>query len=64
MGTFAIALNLIVVAEKHQVDIPKSTQNVIYQWFTEQTKTELKELKGEAKVGFNVLEAFSLQLQN
>ncbi len=60
---FAIALNLMVEAKKHQVDIPKSTQNAIYQWFAEQTKTDFKELKGEAKVGVNLLEAFSLQLQ-
>jgi KAP family P-loop domain len=60
---FAIALNLMVEAEKNQVDIPKSTQNAIYQWFAEQTKTDFKELKGEAKAGINLLEVVSLQLQ-
>ena len=60
---FAIALNLMVEAEKHRVSIPKSTQNAIYKWFAEQTQTDIKELKVEAKGGFNLLETFSLQLQ-
>ncbi|KAM3102703.1 hypothetical protein ACKFKF_03050 [Phormidesmis sp. 146-12] len=60
---FAIALNLMVEAEKHQVEVPKTTQNAIYKWFAEQTQTDVKELKGEAKVGINLLEAVSLQLQ-
>ena len=60
---FAIALNLMVEAEKHRVDIPKSTQDAIYKWFAEQTKTDFKEIKGEAKAGFNLLNAVSLQLQ-
>jgi AAA ATPase domain len=60
---FAIALSLMVEAEKNQVEIPKSTQDAIYQWFAEQTKTDFKELKGEAKAGINLLEMVSLQLQ-
>ncbi|MGV0024699.1 P-loop NTPase fold protein [Phormidesmis priestleyi] len=60
---FAIALNLMVEAEKNQVEILKSTQDAIYQWFAEQTTTDFKELKGEAKAGINLLDIVSLQLQ-
>ncbi|MBW4696044.1 MAG: ATP-binding protein [Lyngbya sp. HA4199-MV5] len=60
---FAIALNLMIEAEKHEVAIPKATQAVIYKWFAEQTQTDTKELKGEASFGIDLLKAVTLKLQ-
>jgi hypothetical protein len=60
---FAIALNLMLEGEKAEINIPKSTRDVIYRWFADQTQTNIQELKGEASVGMNLLELFSLKLQ-
>ncbi|MBW4580922.1 MAG: AAA family ATPase [Tildeniella nuda ZEHNDER 1965/U140] len=61
---FAIAVKLMRFAETSQPPIPisQATQDALYRWFAEQTQTDVKEVKGEASFGLNLLKLIELKL--
>jgi energy-coupling factor transporter ATP-binding protein EcfA2 len=51
---FAIAVNLMLEAEKQQIEIPKSIKDSFYKWFAKRTRTEIDTpISGEVSVGFD-----------
>jgi hypothetical protein len=51
---FAIAINLMLEAEKQQIEIPKSIKDSFYKWFAKRTRIETDTpISGEASVGFD-----------
>lgn len=51
---FAIAVNLMLEAEKQQIEIPNSIKDSFYKWFAKRTRTEIDTpISGEASVGFD-----------
>jgi hypothetical protein len=46
---FAIAVNLMLEAEKQQIEIPKSTKDSFYKWFAKRTRTGDCETNGAGK---------------
>ncbi len=50
---FAIAVNLMEEAEQQSITIKKSTKESFYNWFAEQTKTNINEYKTEVESGLN-----------
>ncbi|BAY11826.1 ATP-binding protein [Calothrix sp. NIES-2098] len=60
---FAIALNLMSEAEARKVQIPKTTKDKLYGWFTDRTRTTEVELGGGIEVGFDLLKFLKTQLK-
>ncbi|MDZ8052109.1 MAG: P-loop NTPase fold protein [Aulosira sp. ZfuVER01] len=60
---FAIALNLMSEAEARKVQIPKTTKDKLYGWFTTRTRTTEVELGGGIEVGFDLLKFLKTQLK-
>jgi energy-coupling factor transporter ATP-binding protein EcfA2 len=51
---FAIAVNLMLEAEKQQIEIPKSIKDSFYKWFAKRTRTEIDTpISGEVSIGFD-----------
>jgi AAA ATPase domain len=51
---FAIAVNLMLEAEKQQIEIQKSIKDSFYKWFAKRTRTVIDTpISGEASVGFD-----------
>jgi energy-coupling factor transporter ATP-binding protein EcfA2 len=51
---FAIAVNLMLEAEKQQIEIPTSIKDSFYKWFAKRTRTEIDTpISGEVSVGFD-----------
>lgn len=53
---FAIAIRLIQEAERHNLQIPKSSKDKFYNWFAEHTQTEINTMSTETSVSLNFLE--------
>ncbi len=60
---FAIAVRLMVEAEKRQVPIKQSIKDSFYKWFATRTRIETEELKAETSVGFNLFKLISGKLK-
>jgi hypothetical protein len=60
---FAIAVRLMVEAEKRQVPIQQSIKDSFYKWFATRTRIETEELKAETSVGFNLFKLISGKLK-
>ncbi|MEM8640688.1 MAG: ATP-binding protein [Cyanobacteria bacterium P01_G01_bin.54] len=50
---FAIAVNLMLEAEREQIDIPKVVKDSFYKWFTKRTKIETEKLTAKVSGGVN-----------
>jgi len=52
---FATGLNLMLQAEKEQIDIPKTVKDSLYRWFATRTRTEVETpVSAEVSVGFDL----------
>lgn len=61
---FAIAVNLMLEAEKSQVEIPQSTRESLYRWFATKTKIQTEApVSAEVSAGFNLFSIFSGKLK-
>ncbi|HEY9749535.1 MAG TPA: P-loop NTPase fold protein [Allocoleopsis sp.] len=60
---FAIAVNLMYEAEKHQVNIAKSTKDGFYKWFATRTQIETEAINTEVSTGFDLLKSISGKLK-
>lgn len=60
---FAIAVNLMTEAEKHQVQIRESTKKALYKWFATKTKIEEEKIEAETSVGFDLFKIISGKLK-
>jgi energy-coupling factor transporter ATP-binding protein EcfA2 len=57
---FAIALNLMLEAEKEQIAMPQGTRTALYNWFATRTRVEVNTPKSaEVSVGFDLFKLFS-----
>jgi AAA ATPase domain len=61
---FAIAVNMMLEAEKAQVDIPKSIRDSLYKWFAKRTRIESETpISAEVSVGFDLFKVISGKLK-
>jgi AAA ATPase domain len=61
---FAIAVNMMLKAEKSQVDIPKSTKDSLCKWFAKRTRIESETpISAEVSVGFDLFKIISGKLK-
>jgi nucleoside-triphosphatase THEP1 len=61
---FAIAVNMMLEAEKAQVDIPKSTKDSLCKWFAKRTRIESEmPISAEVSVGFDLFKIISGKLK-
>lgn len=60
---FAIAVNLMYEAEKRRLQIPRSTRDAFYKWFSEQTRTEINTLNAESSIGFELFKIIAGRLK-
>ncbi|MBD2540373.1 P-loop NTPase fold protein [Coleofasciculus sp. FACHB-SPT36] len=60
---FAIAVNLMVEAEKNQVQIPPKTKDAFHKWFATRTKIEEEKLSAETSAGFDLFKIIGGKLK-
>ncbi|MDB9517567.1 AAA family ATPase [Roseofilum reptotaenium CS-1145] len=61
---FAIAVNLMLTAEKERVNIPKSVKDEFYKWFAERTETRVETpINAQISVGFALLNLITGRLK-
>jgi energy-coupling factor transporter ATP-binding protein EcfA2 len=61
---FAIAVNLMLEAEKQQIEIPKSIKDSFYKWFAKRTRIEADTLvSGEVSIEFDLIKVVSGKLK-
>ncbi len=61
---FAIAVNLMLKAEKEQIRIPESIKNAFYKWFAKRTQIEVEIPKSaELSVGFDLFKIITGKLK-
>ncbi len=61
---FAIAVNMMLEAEKAKVDISKSTKESLYKWFAKRTRIESDTpISAEVSVGFDLFKIISGKLK-
>ncbi|MBE9177429.1 ATP-binding protein [Oculatella sp. LEGE 06141] len=60
---FAIALNMMVEAEKRQVNISTSVKESLYKWFATRTRIETEATSAEAGAGFDLFKFISGKLK-
>jgi hypothetical protein len=61
---FAIAVNMMLEAEKAKVDIPKSIRDSLYKWFARRTRIESETpISAEVSVGFDLFKVISGKLK-
>jgi nucleoside-triphosphatase THEP1 len=60
---FAIAVRLMVEAEKNQVQIPKSTKEAFHKWFATKIRVEEEKFSAETSAGFDLFKLISGKLK-
>jgi hypothetical protein len=60
---FAIAVRLMVEAEKNQVQIPPSTKEAFHKWFAKKIRVEEEKISAETSVGFDLFNLISGKLK-
>lgn len=61
---FAIAVNLMLEAEKQQIEIPKGTRDSFHKWFAKRTRTEIETpVNAEVAIGFDLFKIISGKLK-
>ncbi|MDB9493156.1 AAA family ATPase [Spirulina major CS-329] len=61
---FAIAVNLMLEAEKSQIKIPKAAKDAFHNWFAKRTRTKIETpIHAEASVGFDLFKLIAGKLK-
>jgi nucleoside-triphosphatase THEP1 len=60
---FSIAVNLMLEAEVRQVDIPKSTKDILEKWFAKRIKTEETSIQSETNIDKSFFKLVSTKLK-
>lgn len=60
---FAIAVRLMVEAEKNQVQIPPATKEAFHKWFATKIRVEEEKFSAETSVGFDLFKLISGKLK-
>jgi nucleoside-triphosphatase THEP1 len=60
---FAIAVRLMVEAEKNQVQIPPATKDAFHKWFATKIRVEEEKISTETSVGFDLFKFISGKLK-
>ena len=60
---FAIAVNLMKEADKHNLQISKSAKDTFYKWFAEHTQTEINTINAEISIDFDLIKIIAGKLK-